>query len=82
MGKISIRKGYKEEWVVYLPHSQNKEIIDWCRETFGESGRDRKYRWRANWADQSTSHSHNNNHGPRIFLRKECDVVLFNLRWQ
>lgn len=69
---VTISKGYKDEWVVRLSQGSapTEDIIQWCYDTMGEAGHDRKYRWRMKWADRNM-----------IFLRNEQDVLLFRLRW-
>lgn len=68
----SISKGYKGEWVVRLSEgfSPVSDIVQWCHDTMGEPGHDRRYRWRMNYAARN-----------RIFLRNEQDVLMFRLRW-
>lgn len=69
--ELFIRKAYHGEWAIDIPWKNWAEIIIWCRETLGECGHDRRYRWRQNYrADMS-----------RVFLRNESDVTLFRLRW-
>jgi len=49
-----------------------KDIEVWCRETFGEEGHNRKYRWRINYRGDKPF---------TIFLRNTEDVLLFILKW-
>ncbi|HET8688389.1 MAG TPA: hypothetical protein VFM18_17400 [Methanosarcina sp.] len=63
-------KGYRGETVITLPGHNAKEIIKWCKNTFGEPGRDRRYAWRYEFATNR-----------RIFLRTEEQVLAFRLRW-
>ncbi len=66
-----IRKAYHGEWAVEVLTAPWHEVIAWCKETLGECGNDRKYRWRQNYRPEVF----------RIFLRNESDVTLFRLRW-
>lgn len=68
--KPYIREGYRGETVVDLPAHSAKEIIEWCKQIFGEPGRDRRYAWRYNCAT-----------GNRIFLRSPQQVTHFRLAW-
>lgn len=69
---ISISDEHKGEWVVRLANgfAPTDEIIQWCYDTLGSPGHDRKYRWRTKWVDRD-----------QIFLRNAQDVLLFRLRW-
>lgn len=68
--KINVQPGYKHEWVVTIPPRDCIEIIQWCADTLGDAGHNRKYRWR-----------HNQLNWTRLYLRHEEDVTLFILRW-
>lgn len=65
-----IKEGYRGEWVIDVPLQNGNEIIKWCKEILGEPGRNRKYRWRMNYAARN-----------RIYLRNQNDVLMFRLRW-
>jgi hypothetical protein len=78
---INIREGYKGEWVVDLHWNRTSEIVAWCQCTFGPAGRNRKYAWRASWAEFGSWSSNLGDHRPRIFLRNKSDVALFKLKW-
>ena len=69
--KFHIRKAYHGEWAIEVLTADWNAIIKWCKETLGECGNDRKYRWRQNYRPEVF----------RIFLRNEADVTLFRLRW-
>lgn len=45
---------------------------DWCRETFGEGGRNPKCQWRYGWTQ------HDND---IFYFRTEKDALYFDLRW-
>jgi hypothetical protein len=66
-----IRKAYHGEWSIDVPWAAWGSVIAWCKETLGECGHNRMYRWRQNYRNDIA----------RIFLRNESDVTLFRLRW-
>jgi len=67
---FSVKPAYKREWCVKVPFQHCAEVRAWFKESLGECGRDRKYRWRENHVKGGT-----------FFLRNETDVLLFRLRW-
>ena len=78
-------KGYKDEWIIDIPWQLHDEILVWCRENFGDPGRDRRYLWRTNGTATSVFDAKHNDSSEynnlRIFLRNEVDVTLFVLKW-
>jgi hypothetical protein len=74
--RLKVKKGYKDEWVVDVPIGEYKEVYLWCKQTFGDPGRDRnKYRWRAGYVPLKYYN------GYSLFLRHADDVTLFTLKW-
>jgi hypothetical protein len=43
----------------------------WCKDTFGEGGRNKNLRWRSGWTDKHTT----------FYFKHDGDVSLFLLRW-
>lgn len=60
---------------------QFKQIVDWCRETYGPAGKDTTRRWRFGWVDGSYK-----SRGPHkydfFYFKKEEDMLHFLLIWQ
>lgn len=67
---IVIKNGYRGEFVIEVPWHLYPQMIKWCLITFGEDGRNPRYRWRRNMID---------NH--RIFLKHQSDLMIFRLKW-
>lgn len=75
-----IKRKSKHEFRVHLAGIAPKpltaaelpETIDWCTDTFGSSGRDKKYRWRYGW----TQHREG-----MFYFRSENDALFFVLKW-
>lgn len=73
MGNVTIKKVQREWEVTVFPKIlEAAEIEKWCRDTFGESGRNHKYRWRRNWTV---------NFPLRFYFKNEKDATVFMLRW-
>ena len=49
-----------------------REVIDWCTETYGPGGRNKKYRWRYGWVYREKD---------TFYFRTEKDALFFALRW-
>jgi len=75
--QLTITKAYKGEWKVELPWGIGPrqifiaEFDNWCIETFGPCGLNRKYRWRKANTKYRT-----------YFFRDESDLTLLTLRWR
>lgn len=51
--------------------SDQHEITDWCKQSFGPGGRSRKYRWRKGWTEDSST----------FYFKSSKDAMIFTLRW-
>lgn len=71
--EIKVSGPFHREWkITFYSSIARLDIIQWCKQTFGEHGRNRKYRWRIKY----------DSHLPdTVFLRNESDVAMFRLRW-
>lgn len=54
-----------------------KEILDWCRQTFGPCGKDKK--WRFGW---DGGHNFFDTSKSFIYFTNEADALFFVMRWQ
>lgn len=68
------RYEYKVSLPLSKPYTREElyEVIDWCKKTFGEGGRNKKYRWRYGWVDRVND---------TFYFRNEKDALYFVLRW-
>ena len=70
MSPTTIKKAaHRNEWECSADWRKRDEIIKWCQNAFGDSGRNKKCRWRYNYV---TDH---------IYFKHESDVILFTLKW-
>ena len=69
-----IRKSKHEFRVVLTEKSTTdvRNMRDWCSETFGNGGRNPKYRWRYGWLQD---------YDDVFYFRSERDALYFDLRW-
>jgi len=70
-----ITRKSKHEFRVSFPRMSSNDVHtmrDWCRETFGEGGRNPKCQWRYGW-------THHDN--DIFYFRTEKDALYFDLRW-
>jgi hypothetical protein len=67
-----LKKKISDYNALILHHNELREIIDWCIETFGQCGRN--YRWRYCGGNVNT-------HGDIFAFKNESDALWFRLRW-
>ena len=73
-----IKRKSKHEYQVSLgiraPYTPKdlQETLEWCKDTFGPGGRNKRYRWRYGWIDR---------YSDTFYFRRQSDAVLFVLRW-
>jgi len=68
-----IKKKISDYNALILHHNELREIIDWCIETFGQCGKN--YRWRYCGGNVNT-------HGDIFAFKNESDALWFRLRWE
>lgn len=57
--------------VPYTPGGLD-EVKNWCAETFGSGGRNKKCRWRYGWIHRQEDY---------FYFKSEKDALFFVLRW-
>ncbi len=75
-----VERKSKHEYRVHLskitPHpttaEELREAQNWCTDTFGPGGRNKKYRWRYGWVQRTTD---------IFYFRNEKDAMFFVLKW-
>lgn len=50
-----------------------KEVIAWCHKNYGDSGRNKRCKWRFGWVGKKED---------SFYFRNESDALFFVMRWQ
>lgn len=72
-----IKRKSKHEFRVQLEikpytHDDLQEVLQWCKDNFGEGGRNKRCIWRYGWVHR---------YADTFYFKFEKDALLFCMRW-